>query len=578
MLNSQRILAVIQARGGSKGIPRKNIYPIDGHPLIAYTIEAAKGSRYIDCLVVSTDNDEIAVAARRYGADTPFTRPAELAGDAVLSVDSLIHAARESEKHYGAVFDIIVELPCVSPLRNSADIDAALEKLVATGANSVISVVNTGEKHPIRLKRIVDDQIQDFCKEYPEPAAGSRRQDLEPCYIRNGAIYSMTRRTLLELGSRHGPDSRPHEMPEERSLNIDGWMDLRIVDLMVRDGQCSNRPRIAETFRVEAVGRASGPRILVTAPLYFMPQVREKIIQGSNCVLAHGAPAETIAELLADAEGWLCSPAPVYRIDAKILARASKLQVIATPSTGSNHIDIEFCERKGIRVISLKESPVVNQVFASSEFSFALLLAVMRKLPYAFIGARGGFWRDAEERYRGVEFAGKMLGLIGYGRIGRNMARYALAMGMQVCAYDPHVKISDSLVVQKSDYRAVLAAADVVAICIHLDDSTRGLVGGEWFAAMKDGAYFVNTSRGEIIDESALLDALRSGKLTAAGVDVISDEQQPNLRNHPLIEYAKANDNLIVTPHIAGLTVESETKTAMYAFGALLEALGAAHG
>jgi phosphoglycerate dehydrogenase-like enzyme len=367
-------------------------------------------------------------------------------------------------------------------------------------------------------------------------------------------------------------------MPEERSLNIDGWMDLQIVDLMVRDGQCSNRPRVAETFRVEAVGLTSGPRILVTAPLYFMPHVREKIIEGSNCVLAHGAPAETVSELLADAEGWLCSPAPVYRIDEKILSRASKLKVLATPSTGSNHIDKQYCERKGIRVISLKGSPVIDQVCASSEFSFALLLAVMRKLPYAFNGARAGLWRDAEERYRGVEFVGKTLGLIGYGRIGRNMARYASAMGMKVCAFDPHVKILDGLAVQESDPRAVLALADVVAICVHLDDSTRGMVDAEWFAAMKDGAYFVNTSRGEIIDESALLDALRSGKLTAAGVDVISNEQQPELRSHPLITYAKANDNLIVTPHIAGLTVESETKTALYAFDALLETLGAARG
>jgi phosphoglycerate dehydrogenase-like enzyme/CMP-N-acetylneuraminic acid synthetase len=575
MLNSKRILAVIQARGGSKGIPRKNIYPIDGHPLIAYTIEAAKGSQYVDRLVVSTDSDEIADVSRRYGADTPFTRPAGLSGDTVLSVDSLMYAARESENYYGAVFDIIVELPCVSPLRNSADIDAALEKLVGTGANSVISVVNTGEKHPIRLKRIVDDQILDFCNEYPEPAAGSRRQDFEPCYIRNGAIYSMTRHTLLELGSRHGPDSRPYEMPEERSLNIDGWMDLRIVDLMVRDGQCSNRPRITETFRVEGVGRVFGPRVLVTAPLYFMPLVREKIIEGSNCVLAHGASAETVTELLADAEGWLCSPSPVYRIDEKILARASKLKVIATPSTGSNHIDKEYCERKGIRVISLKGSSVIDQVFASSEFSFALLLAVMRKLPSAFNGARGGLWRDAEERYRGVELAGKTLGLIGYGRIGRNMSRYASAMGMKVRAFDPHVKISDGLAIQESDPRAVLAVADVVAICVHLDDSTQAMVDAGWFAAMKDGAYFVNTSRGEVIDESALLDALRSGKLTAAGVDVISNEQQPDLRNHPLVKYAKANENLIVTPHIAGLTVESETKTALYAFGAVLETLGA---
>jgi phosphoglycerate dehydrogenase-like enzyme len=100
------------------------------------------------------------------------------------------------------------------------------------------------------------------------------------------------------------------------------------------------------------------------------------------------------------------------------------------------------------------------------------------------------------------------------------------------------------------------------------------MVDADWFAAMRDGAYFINTSRGEIIDESALLDALRSGKLSAAGVDVISNEQQSDLRDHPLIKYARTHENLIVTPHIAGLTVESEAKAANYAFGAVLETLG----
>ena len=501
-------------------------------------------------------------------------RPAELAGDTVVSVDSLLHAALASEKHYGLEFDIVIELPCVAPLRDVSDIDGALEKLDQTAANSVISVVNTGEKHPVRLKRIVDDQITDFCKEYPEPAKGSRRQDFEPCYIRNGAIYSMTRQTLLEMGSRHGPDSRPYVMPEERSLNIDGWMDLRIVDLMVRDGQCNNHPKLIEQFKVESFGDVTGPNILVTAPLYFMPTVRQQIIENSHCVLAHGAPVEALIELLANADGWLCSPAPAYRIDEQILAAAPLLKVIATPSTGSNHIDKEYCEKRGIRVISLKGSPVIDQVYASSEFSFALLLAVMRKLPYAFDGVRAGLWRNAEERYRGVEFYGKTLGLIGYGRIGRNMSRYANALGMKIVAFDPYVTLVDNYATQLSSYQAVLSAADVVAVCVHLDESTRQMVNASWFAQMKTGSYFINSSRGEVIDEDALLAALKSGKLAAAGVDVISNEQQSDLRNHPLIVYARNNSNLVVTPHIAGLTVESEAKTAVYAFKAIQRELG----
>jgi phosphoglycerate dehydrogenase-like enzyme len=435
-------------------------------------------------------------------------------------------------------------------------------------------MANTGEKHPVRLKRLVDDQITDFCSEYPEPAKGSRRQDLEPCFIRNGAIYAMTRDTLIDQFSRHGPDSRPYVMPEERSVNIDGWMDLRIVELMINDGQCGNRPRRVEPATVETFGDPSLPHILVTAPLYFMPALRQRMIAESHCTLAHGATAEQVAALLEQADGWLCSPAPTYRIDQRILARAKRLKAIATPSTGSTHIDLDDCRARGVEVIALKGSPVIDEVTASSEFSFALLLAVVRRLPQAADAARRGFWREVEARFRGVELAGRTLGLIGYGRIGRNLSRYARAMGMRVIAHDPHVRIADEGVEQVAAPEALLPRADVVAVCVHLDATTRGMVDASWFARMKDGACFVNTARGEVVDEAAMLAALGSGKLAAAGVDVISGEQQPDLRDHPVLAYARSHDNLIVTPHIAGLTVDSESKTGAYAFAALRAALG----
>lgn len=567
MLRNKSVLAVIQARGGSKGIPSKNIYPLNGHPLIAYTIAAAKGSRYVDRLVVTTDSDEIASVGEAYGAEAPFRRPAELAGDTVASVDSLHHAVAETERITGKQYEIIVELPCVAPLRTAEDIDGALEKLVDTGANSVISMANTGEKHPVRLKRIVDDQIEDFCAEYPEPAKGSRRQDLEPCFIRNGAIYSMTRSTLMDLFSRHGPDSRPYVMPDERSINIDGWMDLRMVDLMIRDGQCANRPRLLRTDKVEVFER-TGPEILVTAPLYFLPGLRQRIVDRANCVLAHEAPKEEVAKLLKSAEGWLCSPAPVYPIDEELLRDADKLKVIATPSTGTTHIDLDYCARRNIEVISLKGSPVVGSITASSEFSFALLLAMVRKLPYAFDAARRGSWRDIEEQFRGIELGGKVLGIIGYGRIGGNLSRYARAIGMEVVAFDPNVaQMPDAR--RAETVQQVLRAADVVAICVHLDEKTRGMVTDDWFAQMKPESYFLNTSRGEVVDEAAMLRALEKGKLAAAAVDVITGEQSSEISDHPVIRYARSHDNLIVTPHMAGLTVDSEMKAGSYAFEAL---------
>ena len=237
------ILAVILARGGSKGIPKKNIFPLAGHPLIAYSITAALQSKLVTDLVVSTDSDDIADAAREYGAEIPFQRPVELGGDKVPSVDALVHAVLETERVYGKRYDYVVELPCVAPLRDAGHVDAALSKLIETGCDSVISMANTGEKHPIRLKKIVNDQIFDFCAEYPEPKIGSRRQDLKPpSFIRNGAIYSMRRDVLFEYHSRHGEDSRPYVMPIEKSVNIDERIDLLFAEFLIERGYCDNHP------------------------------------------------------------------------------------------------------------------------------------------------------------------------------------------------------------------------------------------------------------------------------------------------------------------------------------------------
>ena len=149
------IIAIIQARGGSKTIPKKNIYPINGHPLISYTISAALNSKLINKLVVSTDDVEIKKVALNYGAEVPFMRPKKLARDNTYSVDSLRYTVKECEKYYNQKFDIVIELPCVSPFRTNKNIDEVLEILIKNKKlDSVTSYVSTGEKHPIRLKRI----------------------------------------------------------------------------------------------------------------------------------------------------------------------------------------------------------------------------------------------------------------------------------------------------------------------------------------------------------------------------------------------------------------------------------------
>ena len=230
------ILGLTLARGGSKGIPKKNIKQINGKPLIAHTIEAALNSNIFTDYIVSTDSPEIAAISRQYGAKTPFIRPDELSGDTVLSRDCVKHAVLECEKIYNIKYDYVIELPCVAPLRTSSHIQEVFNQLISTGADSVISVVQMQDKHPVRMKRIIDGQIYDFCKEYPEGEA-SRRQDLEPCYLRNGAIYSMTRDCIVEKFSRHGGISRAYIMDENVSVNVDTMLDFKLAEILLKENK-----------------------------------------------------------------------------------------------------------------------------------------------------------------------------------------------------------------------------------------------------------------------------------------------------------------------------------------------------
>jgi CMP-N-acetylneuraminic acid synthetase len=227
------VLGVIPARGGSKSIPRKNLVPLAGKPLIAYTIEAAKRSARLDRWIVSTDSEEIATVSRAVGAQVPFLRPAELAADTVLSLPVMQHALRALERMDGRPYDIAVMLQPTCPFRSAADIDAAIDLLISTLADAVISVVEVGGHHPLRMKRIVDgNRLVNYVDQDEENMRP--RQQLPPVYIRNGALYLTKRSVLLEDNSFTGRDCRAYVMPVERSVNIDEVHDVFLAESILR--------------------------------------------------------------------------------------------------------------------------------------------------------------------------------------------------------------------------------------------------------------------------------------------------------------------------------------------------------
>lgn len=228
-----RVLGVVPARGGSKGVPRKNVRPLAGLPLIAHTIRAARGAARLTRTVVSTDDAEIAAIGREHGADVPFLRPADLATDAALSMPVMHHALRVCEDDEGARYDAVMMLQPTTPFRVSEDIDAAIRLLEITGADSVISVVDVKAHHPARMKYLDGDRLVDppFC----EAVENQPRQQLRAMYLRNGAIY-LTRRDVLLGGSFKGRDCRAHVMPDARSVNIDTEQDFEWAEWLAARG------------------------------------------------------------------------------------------------------------------------------------------------------------------------------------------------------------------------------------------------------------------------------------------------------------------------------------------------------
>lgn len=225
---SMRIVGIIPGRGGSKGVTRKNTRLIAGEPLIAYTICAAQQSKLLTTFLTTTDDDEIAEVARLHGSPV-LRRPSELAQDDTPMVQVVQHTLMTFEQARQAKFNYIVVLQPTVPLRTAEDIDHALNILINSKADSVVSVYKVFDHHPARMYRLKGERLVPYA---PEPLT-RLRQELPPVYHRNGAIYAC-KRSIIEDETLIGPDTRPYIMPRERSVNIDDELDLAFAEFLMR--------------------------------------------------------------------------------------------------------------------------------------------------------------------------------------------------------------------------------------------------------------------------------------------------------------------------------------------------------
>lgn len=242
MIDGASVLSIIPARGGSKGLPRKNVLPLGGRPLIQWTVAASRASRHVDRTILSTDDAEIAARAREAGCEVPFMRPPELATDEASTVDVILHALQALEAE-GARFDYTVVLQPTSPLRLAEDIDACIELCHRAAAPSCVSL--SPAKWALEwIFRLGPDGVM-------APVTGQvggsyRRQDASPCFGPNGAVYVGRTEQVRAARTFYGPGTVGHVMPAERSIDIDTRLDMAIAETV-----------LAETGRTSAAATAA---------------------------------------------------------------------------------------------------------------------------------------------------------------------------------------------------------------------------------------------------------------------------------------------------------------------------------
>lgn len=254
-----------------------------------------------------------------------------------------------------------------------------------------------------------------------------------------------------------------------------------------------------------------------------------------------------------------------HQIDEEILNAANKLKFIVSATTGLNHIDVKYAESKGIQVLSLKgETEFLDTICATAEHTMGLILSLLRNIPAAVQSVRNEQWD--RNVFKGQELFAKTVGILGYGRLGKKVAKYCKAFGARVIATDV-LNLSNDDVATLVSLQTLLKESDILSIHLPYNQDTFKYLDRACFNSMRDGCLLINTSRGEVLCEDALFDAIKNKKIAGAAIDVLQGEYSNNkswVQADRLIHYAKHNDNVIITPHIGGATKESMERTEIF--------------
>lgn len=310
-------------------------------------------------------------------------------------------------------------------------------------------------------------------------------------------------------------------------------------------------------------------RILIAEPLDFSP-VAEARLRALGEVEKRSVDRDGLRAAFADYDVvWFRL---AHRVDGDVLGPKPRCKVLATPVTGLDHIDVAACEARGVRVVSLRgETAFLERVRATAELTIGLMLALLRHIPAAADDVKAGKWR--RDLFRGGELFEKTVGVVGVGRLGTLVANTLRAFGCRVVGFDPRADFPAGVVDERcGSLDELLEQSDIVTLHVSYAAATHHLIDARALAHMKRSAILVNTSRGGVVNDGALLAALEGGYLGGAALDVLDGEPHID-RAHPVVLATKRMANLLVVPHIGGNTRESFEKTEVFLAGRVAEAL-----
>ena len=303
--------------------------------------------------------------------------------------------------------------------------------------------------------------------------------------------------------------------------------------------------------------------IAVITPIKHLPGIQKLIeSKGSVFYLEEGNKNKVRNLLLSkNIDTILCNPnQQTYKINQELL-EGTQVSLINTCSTGMNHIDVNYCNNANITIYSLtKDYELIKQLPSTSELAFGLMLALLRQIPESKNHTLNYQWDYTQ--FVGRQVKDLKIGIIGYGRLGKIMDRYCKAFGAKTFIFDPYVDIP------QTSLERMFQECDVISLHVHVTDETKYMISSKLLGLVKKDLYIVNTSRGEIVNELDIVNALNTGKLTGYGADVVENEFD-DLTKSPIIKAMNEGHNIIITPHTGGMTIEGQTKAYKWAINKL---------